>query len=300
MNVDADLPTLIKRKDHLNVLRYIRVHALRKPALVVEHGKKLLGPDLSFRSDDLSRRAALEQICGSALDLGDTTTAEACLSQLRKAGVEKTSVRFRFLLARCLEADGDYEDAEKIYDELLSDNAAHSGALRRKYCILKAQVGKEVAAMEALNRYLEQNCSDPTGWYEMASMRMALGDFKGASFALEEVLLCTPLEPKIHCELAECYATIGGLENLGLARKHMAQALELDGSCRRAQFGLLMVSKAFLAEAAKASKKDYDEYDNSVAKELAKYAGEQVIQAYQGTSLLPSVKKIVEDAAKSS
>merc|ERR1712025_389264 len=103
----------------------------------------------------------------------------------------------------------------------------------------------------------------------MAKFRMTLGDFKGAAYALEEVVLGCPLESSIHCELAEVYATIGGIDNLSLARKHMAQSLELDFRNRRAQFGLVNVSKKFLEAAANATKKNVvDDHEIAVAKEL--------------------------------
>lgn len=296
METDLDLPALIQGKDHLNVLRYIRIHQLREPDLVMQHGKALLGSDLNKkRVNELTRLASIEQICLAAIDCNDTTTAELCLRRLNEAGIEKTATRFQFLLARCLEAAGDVSGSEILYDSLLRQNPSNSAALKRKYCLLKAVPGKEVESVEALNAYLQQNYSDTAAWYELAKLKQELGDWKGAVFCLEEVLLATPASSHIHCELAECYATLdGGLDNLLSARKHMAAALELDSASVRAKFGLVSISNAYLLEAA-AKKKDADEFEIEVAQELVKYGAEQVLLSYKGTEMLGPVKALMEE-----
>ena len=121
-----DLPTLVGKKDHLGVLRYVRAHQLREPKLVVEHGQLLMGKDLSKSlgvgvSTEI-KYAVLEQICLAALDAGDDELAELCLTRLKqdKEVVDPTSTRFRCLLARCLEASEDYDEAQKIYDNFLT------------------------------------------------------------------------------------------------------------------------------------------------------------------------------------
>lgn len=296
MGPDEDLPTLIQSKDHLNVLRYVRAHQVRKPELVQEHATALLGKDLSKTFGDPSARLGiLEQLCLAALDLHDHDLAEKCLSELKVSVSAKDSNRFRRLLGRCLEASGNLEGAEKIYDSMLQNNPSNLVALQRKYAMLKGQPQKEVEAMEALNKYLEQNMADSAGWYEMAKMRMEMADYKGAAYALEEVVLACPLESSIHCELAEVYSTIGGLENLSLARKHMAQSLELDATNKRAQFGLVVAANSYLIESANAPKKLHDEHEVAVAKELVKYGAEELVKSYKGSSMFSAVKALMDE-----
>ena len=148
--------------------------------------------------------------------------------------------------------------------------------------------------MEALNKYLQQAYGDTSAWYEMAQLRLCLGDYSGASFALEEVILGCPSEAKIHLELAECYATIGGVEKLTLARKHMAQALELEPTNRRAQLGLVSVANSYLEEAL-SSKKNADEYEIQVAKELVRYGAEQALKSYKGTGMFAAVQSLMKE-----
>ena len=295
---NTDLPTLIQRKDHLGVLRHIRAHELREPKLVVTHGQALLGKGLSSKlGDNEARLAALEQVCLSSLEIANHDLAEVSLSQLKMV-VDKDSARFRRLLARCLEASGSYEEAEKIYDALLKENPANVISLQRKYCIARAQRKEPREVIAALNEYLGQQMQDAGAWYEMANLRMSLADFKGAAYALEQVVLGNPLDGDIHRQLAEVYATIGGLENLSIARKHMAQALELDSTNIRAQFGLVSVANQYLEESAAASskvKKDMDQHEELVAKELVKYGAVEVLKSYKGTNMFQKVKRVMDD-----
>jgi ER membrane protein complex subunit 2 len=292
---DDTLPTLVKRKDHLNVLRCIRAHQLREPEIVMEHGRALLGPDFRRKlSDESARLAALEQIVLAALDLQLHDDAETCLARLRDA-IGNESVRFRILLGRCLEAAGNTQDALKMYDDILVSNPSNLMVLKRKYCLTNDKVQR----VAALNVYLEQNMADSAGWFEMANLRMELGDFVGASFALEEVVLGCPIDAPIHVQLAEVYATMGGIENLALARKHMAQALELDATNRRAMFGLVTVSNAYITASANATKKQsVDEHSIDVAKELVKYGADKILKQYKGTKMFGPVQTLMAQYTK--
>lgn len=301
MGPDEDLPTLIASQDHLNVMRYLRAHQLREPEMAVKHGKALLGPSLTNKvggGDEAARLGAIEQLALAALDLHDHDLADQCLGQLTgggKGGVSKESNRFRRLLGRCLEAAGDLEGAEALYDEMLQANPTNLIALQRKYALFKGQPNKEVEAMTALNKYLEQNMMDSAAWYELSQFRANMADYKGAAYAMEEVVLACPLESSVHCELAELYSTMGGLENLILARKHMAQSLELDATNRRAQFGLVVVANAYLLASESAPKKQLDEHEVAVAKELVKYGAEQLLVSYKGCPMFSAVKDLMEE-----
>jgi tetratricopeptide (TPR) repeat protein len=173
MGPEEDLPTLICRKDHLNILRYVRAHQLRDPNLVVTSGKILLE---SKSLGDAERLASLEQICIAACDIGDLDLAESCLDSIvnpsesnnKSLVVTKESARYRKLLGLCLEAAGNYESAAKVYDILLQDNPSNAYAAKRKYCILAAQPGKETDAMKALDEYLSKHPGDLAAWNQMA------------------------------------------------------------------------------------------------------------------------------------
>jgi len=311
MGPGDDLDTLSNNNDHLGVLRYIRAHELREPTTVIHHGLALFGEQLDATkvSDDASRAAALEQICLAAIDISDHELAQRCLNQLQSSSafasdnkgeesLVKDSDRYVRLLGRCFEASDDFENAMKVYDTMLKKNPSNLVALQRKYCVLRAQKESSTESiLDALNEYLGQQLSDVSGWYEMSQLRLSVADFKGAAYALEQVVLGSPLDADIHRELAEVYATIGGLENTTCARKHMAQALELDPTNLRAQFGLVNVSQQFLDEsnASSTKQKKLDEHERLVAMELVKYGANEITKAYKGSKLFASVKRVVDD-----
>lgn len=303
--------SLSNKNDHLGVLRYIRAHGLRQPTTVITHGLALFGEQLdrTAASDDASRAAALEQICLAAIDANDHVLAERCLDRLKtspaftsdskdEGGLVKDSERYRRILGRCLEAANDFEAALEIYDFMLKKNPSNLVALQRKYCVLRSQNDSSTEEiLNALNQYLGQQLSDVSAWYEMAQLRLSLADFKGAAYALEQVVLGSPLDADVHRELGEVYATIGGLENLRDARKHMAQALELEPSNIRAQFGLVSVSQQFLDEsnASSTKQKKLDEHERLVATELVRYGAGEVIKSYKGSKMFADVKRVIDD-----
>jgi len=310
MRPGGDLNTLSSNNDHIGVLRYIRAHELREPTSVIQHGLALLGEKLDRGSvNAASHVAALEQICLAAIDKNDHALAQKCLAQLKSSSAAvsegnaegslvKDSDRYRRLLGRCLEAASDYKGAMAVYDEMLKRNPSNVVALQRKYCVLRSQESfSQETVMNALNEYLGQQLSDVGGWYEMCQLRLSVADFKGAAYALEQVVLGSPLDADIHRELAEVYATIGGLEHTACARKHMAQALELEPRNLRAQLGLVSVSQQFLDEsdASSAKQKKLDEHERIVASELVKYGAAEVLDSYNVSKMYVDVKRVMDD-----
>ena len=301
-----DLPTLVKKGDHAGILSYVRTRKLREPALVVRSGTALLGPDVRRAGrglDPADRLAVLEQVCLAALDEADPVLAEACLDQIRVA-VPEGSARYRRLLGTCLEASGDYGAAEAEYDGLLEENPSCALALRRRYCLLRAQPGREVQAREALNALLEGGGGgDPAGWAELGRVALDAGDYASAAYAYEEVAVACPLSAEVHCTLGELYATLGGLPNLLLARKHLAQSLDLDPGGVRAMYALVAVAADYLDELARAGKRtrqgeaDGEDGGADVARELIRYGTEGLLGMYRGTKMFAAVATVLQDMA---
>jgi len=346
MSSEQYLNTLIDNSDHLGVLRHIRAHKLREPDLVLHHGSLLLGGDLNIstiatnnnklsqqrpsssssiltslfsRIDDSERLATLEQLTIAAIDTNRHSTAtavafaERALTQIQEL-VGKESVRYRRLLALCLEREEDWAGALKIYDDLLENNPSNIYALRRKYCILRSRQhltgdnnnNSDGAAMEvkqALNDYLERNGSDTSAWAEMSKISAEVGDYTGAAYAAEEVVLSSPLNSEAHCTLGEWYATVGGKENLKLARKHLAQSLELDPGNVRAMFALVNTTESYLEDAeasnrggSRKKKKSGaidEEGDLEMTKDLSSLAVEMLSKSYKGTKMSRLVEKVL-------
>jgi tetratricopeptide (TPR) repeat protein len=260
-------------------------------------------------SSSIARLAALEQLCLACLDVGHFEMAELALQRLVESGVpSESSRRLELLRGRVLEAAGEYDRAETHYRGLLADNPANLLAMKRLYCVHRAQVGGSAKAMDALNSYLEQNYNDSSAWHEMANLRQEMGDFLGAAYALEEALMMAPSDAAVHVRIGECLATADAksVQLLRRARQHMAQALELDPANRRAQMGLVCTSNAYLVAAsltaanttsgsATAASASVDDHDASVAKELVKYGADQVLQSYRGSPLFSRVQKLMAE-----
>lgn len=302
---EEDLATLISRKDHLNVLRYVRAHNLREPTLVVAHGKILLE---TKSIGDAERLASLEQICVAACDIGDLELAQSCLDSIvtpsgneKSLVVTKESSRYRKLLGLCMEAAGNHDGAGAVYDMLLQDNPSNAYAAKRKYCILASQPGKEIDSMKALDNYLSNHPGDLAAWNQMAEVCLSVSDFKGAAYCYEELVLGCPLDSDIHTRLGEAYFTAGGIENAKLARKHLAQAVQLDSCNLRAWYGLMAAAGGYLEEVEKLSKnkREAEEEGVEVAKELIKFSGEKLIGMYKGTKLATIVNRLLQESSES-
>ena len=171
---EEDLPTLLGRNDHLNILRYIRSHKLREPQLAIHHGKLLLDISLpnddankdgtttttsgvvkssrgSRRLGDVERLAALEQVCIASYDMGEIELAERCLLELEARlavaggatcadGIPSMmGTRYKLLSALRHESLCDYEAAANMYHDMLLENPANGYAAKRKYCCVLAK-----------------------------------------------------------------------------------------------------------------------------------------------------------------
>ena len=130
---------------------------------------------------------------------------------------------------------------------------------------------------------------------------MSVSDFKGAAYCYEELVLGCPLDSNIHTKLGEAYCTAGGVENAKLARKHLAQAVQLDQNNLRAWYGLVAAAEEYLEEVENLSKNKREAEDEGVevAKELIKFGGEKLTGVYQGTKLASVVRSLLTETSHS-
>ena len=303
-----DLEAMLKdsSKSPLTILEYIHDHKLHEPAHVLKLGLPLRKSNLA-PSQLLS---ILEQITIAALHQKNNQLVTETLTQI-KASTGAKSLRYRKLLALCLESSKDFEAALGIYNDMLSENKSNVFALKRKYAILRTHL-KDIEARECLNDYLEQNASDAPAWAEMAKSCFEQGDYKGAAFCYEEIVLSSPMDTGVHCTLGELYVTIGGKENYVLARKHFAQCLELEKGCIRAMFGLVSATECYLElmesstggissssnsnSGKKRGKEDWDEQDVELVRDLKAYGVEHLIKSFKGTSMSGLVESVLSNS----
>jgi len=241
---------------------------------------------------DSEHLAILEQLCLAACDIHDSELASRCIDAIQSSPcVPDDSCRLLRLRGVLYESKHELEDARELYDFMLEQNPSNTFALKRKYCILRCQGNKDVEAREALNKYLELNQGDVAAWMEMYHTCMDIGDYKSAAFCLEENILACPLDYKLHCMLAEVYATSN---NLKLARKHFAQSLELNPSNVRALFGLVTTASTYI-QLLSEKKNNRDEEDLQVAKELVKYGVDKILPMYKSNDAMSkTVRHLME------
>lgn len=285
----------------------------------------LMGLTLS----EMDRLAVLEQMFMAALDTDQQGLADQCLGHVKRilraaTGLNPdTSVRIRRLVALQKESQSDYDGALQIYNALLEENPSNSQAIQRKYAVLKAQVGKEVEAMEAFNTYLSYHQGDAAAWYELSNLCMNVANYQGATYCYEELVLMQPQDASLHCKLGELYATStrGGsnLATLILARKHIALSLELSGGVPsqqnlRALYALVdtvftylveinrstsMANSSAMTKKKKGGHSQQQQPDHEreieVAKALLKFGVEGILKCYRDTSMFPIVKHVMDE-----
>lgn len=84
--------------------------------------------------------------------------------------------------------------------------------------------------------------SDQEAWHELCNLYLMEGEYSKAVFSMEEVLLHNPYSHLIHQRLGDIRYTMGGQENIEIAKSYYAQAIKLNGNNLRALYGLYLVS----------------------------------------------------------
>jgi tetratricopeptide (TPR) repeat protein len=278
------------------ILQHISDHKLNEPSLVLNHGLPLRSKKKKMPTSQYL--SLLEQLAIAALHSHNVQLGSEIVTEI-KSYTGGNSLRYRKLLALCLESAGDIDDAVLIYDDMLSSNPSNTYALQRKYAILRSQL-KDLEARQCLNAYLEENGMDAPAWVEMAKTCMEQGDYVGAAFCYEELILFSPMDTSVHCTLGELYVTIGGKENYILARKHFAQCLEFDKGYIRAMFGLVSASESYLDLMEKESgdkkkKKEWDQQDVELVRDLKAYGVQNLIKSYKGSTMGGLVETILSN-----
>lgn len=234
-----------KEKQH-ELLRLLRKSKIRRPDLVARFCPSILKGGRITGGEQWN---LYEQLFLASLDMGDSKTANECLSKLQ--GKFPNSGRVNRLVGMQLEYNGKFEDALTIYKKLLEENPSNLLVMKRKVCVYRAQ-GQIKKALDELNEIVKLYTSDAASWLELGELHIRLGDYASAAFCFEELVLIDANCSHYHTRLAEAYYSIGGLEGYLKSRKHYTLSLALT-SARiniRAMYGLMCACKAF-AEAYK-------------------------------------------------
>lgn len=233
-------------------------------------------------------RARIERGILALCDAGETEKAKVLARGLLERFGDASS-RMAALRGAILEAEGSYDDAEAVYDEILKENEGDQRMLRRKIACAKSR-GDDALAKRRLSEYLEIFGADAEGWLELGKLHAAARDYDRAVFCYEEVLCAMPYDPNAHRRLAEVLYTMGGEENARDAKNHFAAALDFTaGKDVRSLYGVVLCSKRLQQMNASAG---------SDGAELADAAAERLLQRYASSneSLLRVVRPQLSSA----
>ncbi|DBA05282.1 TPA: hypothetical protein N0F65_007444 [Lagenidium giganteum] len=235
---------------YVEVLKHIRKDKMRESHVVVKYGRVLIDKYKWSLGDELW--TVYEQVFTAALDLHEVELAEALRKQFPK------SSRVARLTGMELEFRGEYAKAEELYEEELKANPANLLIMKRKVTVLKAQK-KIPEAIQALNDLLRSFQTDVAGWTELAELYLSLGAYRYGAFCYEELVLINPMDSFYHSRLADIYVTIGGIDNLRVARKHYSHSVEMNKTMNvRAYIGLVECTKSISALRTKADTEDVE------------------------------------------
>jgi len=180
----------------------------------------------------------LEQVCVAGLDMNRPDIVNICFVKLvDKFGA--SSLRIRRLQAMRLEMEERWDEALEVLDRILEEDTANSSARKRKIAIWKAQGATDQAVRE-LVRYLNIFMSDQEGWLELCELYLSEQEYSKAAYCVEELLLHNPHNHLYHQRHAEIRYTMGGYDNLELAKQYYCQAIKLAPSSMRALYGLVV------------------------------------------------------------
>jgi len=198
------------------------------------------------------RHLILEQVIISALDVGRFEIAEKCIKSL--SNEFPGSMRVQKYKAMRLEALERYDEALDVIEGIIRKDETNAAPRKRKIAILKAK-GKISEAIKELCDYLKKFMSDQEAWHELCNLYLSEGEYAKAVFCMEEVLLHNPHSHLIHQRLAEIRYTMGGMENIEIAKTYYAQAVKLNKQNLRALYGLYLCCNYIANSKALISKK---------------------------------------------
>jgi tetratricopeptide (TPR) repeat protein len=154
----------------------------------------------------------------------------------------KDSKRIKKLQGLLYESEEKYEEADNLYRELLKKDPTNTFIMKRQICIRKS-LGDINTTIKLLNEYLKIFMADSEAWQELADLYISQQMYKNAAFCIEEVILSSSQNYHLYSRYGEILYTLGGYDNLKLARKYFCYSLELyQKSNLRALYGILMTT----------------------------------------------------------
>ncbi|KAF9820696.1 hypothetical protein SFRURICE_006718 [Spodoptera frugiperda] len=224
-----------------DLLRQWRENNERRSEDVMELWTTVLSDDLGKLGNE--KHLVLEQVIYAALDCHSYGVATMCIYIL--SNEFPGSMRVMRHKAALLEAEEKYDEALEVLDSIIKADETNSAARKRRVAILKAQ-GLISEAIKELVDYLKKFMSDVEAWQELCSLYLQVQEYSRAAFCAEELILHQPHNHLMHQRLADIRYTMGGVENMELAKTYYCQALKLNPENMRALLGLFLVTNNLL------------------------------------------------------
>ncbi|CAG4946170.1 unnamed protein product [Colias eurytheme] len=185
----------------------------------------------------------MEQLIIAALDSNYHNIALIWIEALDAAF--PGSLRVLRYKAMWLEAQEQYDKALQVLDQIIKTDETNAPARKRRVAIMKAQ-GQMTEAIKELVDYLKKFISDMEAWQELSELYLQMGEYSRAAFCVEELILHQPHNHLFHQRLADIRYTMGGVENMELAKSYYCQAVKLNPNNVRALLGLVLVTNNLL------------------------------------------------------
>lgn len=217
-----------------DLLQHIQEYNIVAPRVVVKYGRELYKQHRAKLGTDVWD--LYEQVFLAAMESCQNDAKDECLTAL----VTKfpNSKRVKRLTGLLLEGQGDYANAQGLYEEILEADECNMGIRKRLIALLK-ETGDTNGAVNELNKYLKVFSSDHQAWQELADLYLHLSQYELAKFCMEELLLLQPDNYLNHLQYAELMYTVMSKDSLKYARQYYAQSLELKPKGNlRALYGL--------------------------------------------------------------
>jgi len=215
-------------------LEAIRLARLIHPDLTLKFGATVLSSSKGRRLSGNDIWGIYEQVAIAALYLNRTEWFEHCLQALDNQF--PSSIRVKRLEGMYCEKKKDWQQAEALYSEILTNKPSDTATRKRMIAMLKAQK-KTSEAIEECNAYLDIFQTDQEVWHELAELYISEVNLTKAMYCFTEVLLSNPRQIYAVLSFAELQYT---LQDLEVARKYFCLACHLDESNLRGMWGLLL------------------------------------------------------------
>jgi tetratricopeptide (TPR) repeat protein len=233
-----------KIMDALALLAQLRESGEMQPKLVVEHGQVLIASGKIHALGD-EAWIVYEQILTAALDMAHIQLAQACLEILTVQF--PNSKRVRRHEAAILEAQGKWDEADMMYQEMLAENESDAMVQKRRIAILIAK-NAWVEATAALVTYLDVFYVDGEAWLQLTNVYLQQNLYQQAAYCIEELILQEPFNPFYHVLHGEvCYT----MDHVKVALKAFCRAIEISDDHVRGLYGVKQCCKRLLAEGDK-------------------------------------------------